>query len=615
MFLMPTLLSDTNLFLWVDLESPTPEETKYRAGGCLPLPSAVHRGLRHGQPVAQGGGVFAEGGGPVYPLPVHGDPRGGLQPQGRRVRHQRAELLPREELPGHLPRRAAPQRHRYRGTCAQEPPCTSPAPRTAWRTRCWIRSSRTTSRRWRSCRWRLPNWSSRRCSIRLPQTLNKILQIKKEVLHLRQIIGPQREVLARFARGEFKLIRAHLVPYYRDVYDALFHISELAQSYTDSLTGILQVYLNMSSNQTGEVVKLLTMITVITTPLMMVGTWYGMNFNHMPETETGATATSAAAAADAVLHGRHLLVFQEEEVVLDFGAAPGLTAWPANPVSSTRCSAASGGSTPKVCRRSCSAWRASAAFLETLFNTIEDGVLVVDEAGPHSLLQPGGHAPARAAAQRGGPADHRFLAGPGLAEDRARFDAGRRHRAWCGTSSRCTIRARASCGSTPRRWTARRAAARGVALILHDATEARQKTFEAIESERIQALTLLAASVAHEIGNPLNALHIHLQLMEREVRKLKAVARGADRIPARVPGGAAAVAAPAPADRRSLEIAARLRTVPGRGQGRDQPAGLHHHPVPAGHPARRRRSSSPLRSTTWCTRRWNCCSRNWTTAG
>lgn len=116
-------------------------------------------------------------------------------------------------------------------------------------------------------------------------TLNHILQIKKEVLHLRQIIGPQREVMARFANAEFKLIRPHLVPYYRNVYDALFHISGLAQNYTDSLTGILQVYLNMASNQTSEVVKLLTMITVVTAPLTIVGTWYGMNFKGIHEFE------------------------------------------------------------------------------------------------------------------------------------------------------------------------------------------------------------------------------------------------------------------------------------------------------------------------------------------
>jgi magnesium transporter len=115
------------------------------------------------------------------------------------------------------------------------------------------------------------------------ETFNHILQLKKKVLILRQIISPQSEILARFAAGEFKLIRPQLVPYFRDVYDSLRRINELAHSHTDSLTGILQVYLNMSSNQTGEVVKLLTLITVITTPLMMIGTWYGMNFHDMPE--------------------------------------------------------------------------------------------------------------------------------------------------------------------------------------------------------------------------------------------------------------------------------------------------------------------------------------------
>jgi two-component system, sporulation sensor kinase E len=65
--------------------------------------------------------------------------------------------------------------------------------------------------------------------------------------------------------------------------------------------------------------------------------------------------------------------------------------------------------------------------------------------------------------------------------------------------------------------------ASGLALVLQDSTEDRQKTFETIESERIQALTLLAGSVAHELGNPLNALFLHLQLMEREFKKLRSI--------------------------------------------------------------------------------------------
>src|SRR6478752_5144623 len=60
----------------------------------------------------------------------------------------------------------------------------------------------------------------------------------------------------------------------------------------------------------------------------------------------------------------------------------------------------------------------------------------------------------------------------------------------------------------------------GHVMILRDITKSRRTTQETIESERLNALTLLAAGVAHEIGNPLNSLHIHLQLMERKVRKL-----------------------------------------------------------------------------------------------
>ena len=60
----------------------------------------------------------------------------------------------------------------------------------------------------------------------------------------------------------------------------------------------------------------------------------------------------------------------------------------------------------------------------------------------------------------------------------------------------------------------------GHVMILRDITESRRTAQQTIESERLNTLRLLAAGVAHEIGNPLNSLHIHLQLMERSVQKL-----------------------------------------------------------------------------------------------
>jgi two-component system, sporulation sensor kinase E len=159
------------------------------------------------------------------------------------------------------------------------------------------------------------------------------------------------------------------------------------------------------------------------------------------------------------------------------------------------------------------------SFLETLFNTIEDGVLVVDEHGEiiyfnQAVTQLIGIQPTME-----GQLITDFL--PELDWKKiSRLD---------NSGGQRVVRHEFEVHYPRARFLRLYAApldgeatgSSGVALILHDATEARQKTFEAIESERIQALTLLAASVAHEIGNPLNALHIHLQLMERELKRLR----------------------------------------------------------------------------------------------
>ncbi len=176
------------------------------------------------------------------------------------------------------------------------------------------------------------------------------------------------------------------------------------------------------------------------------------------------------------------------------------------------------------------------SFLETLFNTIEDGVLVIDERGKILYFN-------QAVSDLIGLKTHdaegknvsRFL--PDLDWDhllkrtRGKSNSVARHEFEVFYPRQRFIRLYAAPLETDQENSA------GVVLILHDATEARQKTFDAIESERIQALTLLAASVAHEIGNPLNALSIHLQLMEREIRKLETMGKelSSDGRPARQP--------------------------------------------------------------------------------
>jgi len=281
-FLMPTLLADTNLFLWLDLEKPTAEESKL-----------VLEDIFHFHPLSIEDCVAVSPSPKVEEYVPKDEDR--FSPYLFMVIHavdySRTDgVFATSELNFFLGKNFLVTFHEVplRSVQATEDRCLKSTQHIA---RAPDRVAHTLldgivenyKPALEELAYEIAELEQQVIAAPTPKMLNKIIQIKKEVLHLRQIIGPQREVLARFARGEFKLIRPHLVPYYRNVYDALFHISELAQNYTDSLTGLLHIYLNMSSNQTGEVVKLLTLITVITTPLMIVGTWYGMNFKNMPE--------------------------------------------------------------------------------------------------------------------------------------------------------------------------------------------------------------------------------------------------------------------------------------------------------------------------------------------
>jgi magnesium transporter len=111
----------------------------------------------------------------------------------------------------------------------------------------------------------------------------KLLEVRSELNHLRQIVRPQRDIASRLAHGESKIIRAVMYPYFRDLRDNLVRIDETAASYADQLLISFDLYLSRSGFEANEGIKVLTALTAVTLPAILIGTWYGMNFSHMPE--------------------------------------------------------------------------------------------------------------------------------------------------------------------------------------------------------------------------------------------------------------------------------------------------------------------------------------------
>ncbi len=111
----------------------------------------------------------------------------------------------------------------------------------------------------------------------------RVVALRKELAQLRQIVRPQREVATELAQGKARLIRAAILPYLRDLSEDLAHIENQAISWADQLILSFRVYLNKSSHEANQGIRVLTALTALTIPPLLIGGWFGMNFARMSE--------------------------------------------------------------------------------------------------------------------------------------------------------------------------------------------------------------------------------------------------------------------------------------------------------------------------------------------
>jgi magnesium transporter len=109
------------------------------------------------------------------------------------------------------------------------------------------------------------------------ELVRQILNEKRDVATLRRIIQPQRDVVARLARRDFVDISTEMSFRFRDVYDHLVRVSDDALIFQDRISGILDAHLSNVSNRLNEVMKVLTIVSVVFLPLMLLTGAYGMN--------------------------------------------------------------------------------------------------------------------------------------------------------------------------------------------------------------------------------------------------------------------------------------------------------------------------------------------------
>ncbi|MBN1546825.1 MAG: magnesium/cobalt transporter CorA [Syntrophaceae bacterium] len=114
-------------------------------------------------------------------------------------------------------------------------------------------------------------------------TLQAIQHLKREMIFLRKSVWPLREIIGYLERTESSLIDNSVSIFFKDVYDHTIQLIDTIETFRDTLSSMLDIYLSSISNKMNEVMKVLTIIATLFMPLTFMAGVYGMNFQNFPE--------------------------------------------------------------------------------------------------------------------------------------------------------------------------------------------------------------------------------------------------------------------------------------------------------------------------------------------
>ncbi|MBY0201631.1 magnesium/cobalt transporter CorA [Paenibacillus polysaccharolyticus] len=113
--------------------------------------------------------------------------------------------------------------------------------------------------------------------------LNEIIGLRSEILWLKKVLGPQKEVINTLNKKDLRLIDDQLQKYFSDIYENAVKISETFETYRDLMGNLREAYQSSIANRANEIMRVFTAITTVFMPLTVITGIYGMNFDNMPE--------------------------------------------------------------------------------------------------------------------------------------------------------------------------------------------------------------------------------------------------------------------------------------------------------------------------------------------